>query len=133
MLRPSTFKPVCFFLRSFPRRASRVACSACSTAMDVAGHSPMNDGVTGGHQKRVRCTIDVCLRPNSTARAEAVEEAVLGFVERRAGIEYVVRPLELPAAEEDPFLHAHVESAAVCELGASSRRLDWSNPMAPVV
>jgi hypothetical protein len=80
--------------------------------MELAGNSP-----AGGGSVKIPVTIDVCLRSTSTARREEVVEAVVQYIEDVGSLVYLSQAIELPSAEEDPFLHAHVESAVVADLG----------------
>ena len=84
--------------------------------MELAGDSPLGGG-GGDSDNKIPLTIEVCLRATSTARREEVVEAVVSYVEDVGSIVYRAQPIALPTREEDPFLDAHVESAAVADLG----------------
>jgi hypothetical protein len=90
------------------------------------GNSPEGGGVAPRGNHKIPVNLDVCLRPTSTAIREDVAEAVVRFIEDIGILVYAPHALELPTAEEDPFLHAHVESALVSDLG---ERAETLNPL----
>lgn len=82
--------------------------------MELAGNSPVGGG---NGTNKIPVTVEVCLRATSTARREEVAEAIASHVEDVGSLVYASQPMQLPTAEEDSFLHAHVESAVVSDLG----------------
>lgn len=98
-------------------RGSAFVLRATPTAMDMdlAGDSPAPQ--VGGGREKIPVVVDVCLRPTSTARREDVRGAILTYIEDVGSLRYSAEPLELPSADEDPYIHAHVESACISDLG----------------
>ena len=78
--------------------------------------SPMNG------QTKIPVTVDVCMRSTSTAHPQEVREAIESWVEEVGSVRYAAEPLPLPTAAQDAFLHAHVESAVISDLGGCPRR-----------
>lgn len=83
--------------------------------MDLADDSPAPQ--VGSGREKIPVVVDVCLRPTSTARREHVRGAILTYIEDVGSLRYSAEPLELPSADEDPYIHAHVESACISDLG----------------
>ena len=81
--------------------------------MELAGNSPES----GGNGDKIPMTIEVCMRVTSTARREEVVGAFEDYLAGLGSLVYSAGPIELPTAQEDPYLHANVESAAVTDLG----------------
>jgi hypothetical protein len=81
--------------------------------MELAGGSPES----GDNGDKIPMTIELCMRVSSVSRREEVVSAFEDFLMGMGSLVYTAGPIELPTAEEDPYLHANVESAAVADLG----------------
>ena len=99
------------FARSWSTRG------AVAMDMDLAGDSPADDG--GPHAgEKIPIVVEVCMRSTSTARQDDVRDAIEVYLEDLGSVIYAEGPLAMPSAEDDPYLHAHVESARVTERGS---------------
>lgn len=97
-------------------RASWLARGAVAMDMDLAGDSPAGGG--GPHAgEKIPIVVEVCMRSTSTARQDDVRDAIEVYLEDLGSVIYAEGPLAMPSAEDDPYLHAHVESARVTDIG----------------
>jgi hypothetical protein len=98
------------FARSWSTRG------AVAMDMDLAGDSPADGG--GPHAgEKIPIVVEVCMRSTSTARQDDVRDAIEVYLEDLGSVIYAEGPLAMPSAEDDPYLHAHVESARVTDIG----------------
>ena len=84
--------------------------------MDLAGDSPADGDKTYAGEK-IPIVVEVCMRSTSTARQDDVRDAIEVYLEDLGSVIYAEGPLAMPSAEDDPYLHAHVESARVTDIG----------------
>jgi hypothetical protein len=109
--------------RPTPKRTKRplltrhwLARGAVAMDMDLAGDSPAGGG--GPHAgEKIPIVVEVCMRSTSTARQDDVRDAIEVYLEDLGSVIYAEGPLAMPSAEDDPYLHAHVESARVTDIG----------------
>lgn len=93
-----------------------LARGAVAMDMDLAGDSPAGGG--GSHAgEKIPIVVEVCMRSTSTARQDDVRDAIEVYLEDLGSVIYAEGPLAMPSAEDDPYLHAHVESARVTDIG----------------
>ena len=100
---------------------------AVAMDMDLAGDSPAEGSGTYAGDK-IPIVVEVCMRSTSTARQDDVRDAIEVYLEDLGSVIYAEGPLAMPSAEDDPFLHAHVESARVTDIGTSACRYSLSHP-----
>ena len=98
--------------------------------MDLAGDSPADGDKTYAGEK-IPIVVEVCMRSTSTARQDDVRDAIEVYLEDLGSVIYAEGPLAMPSAEDDPYLHAHVESARVTDIGMSACGYPLSPPPQP--
>jgi hypothetical protein len=92
--------------------------------MDLSRESPAPGA--GSMETKILITVEVCMRSTSTARHDDIRDAVVTYLEDVGSVIYTEGELPMPSAEDDPYLHAHVESARVTDLGTSHCGCDSS-------
>jgi hypothetical protein len=96
--------------------SSLVLSHSAAMDMDLTGDSP-GPGAAGSVGTKIPIVVEVCMHSTSTARHDDIRDAVITYLEDVGSLIYLEGALQMPTAEDDPYLHAHVESARVTDLG----------------
>lgn len=79
---------------------------------DVAASAPLPPPPPTLSEDKVLVSVEVCLKPSSTARIDDVRSAVERMLEKRS-LSYIDGPIPVPL--DDPFLKENVQRICICD------------------
>ncbi|RAL47566.1 hypothetical protein DM860_011304 [Cuscuta australis] len=92
--------------------APSVECSEQNGVLPEPPPRPKSPPAAMIQEEKIHVSVEVCLKPSSTARVDDIRSAVESMLERRS-MSYVDGPIPLPL--DDPFIADNVQRICVCD------------------